>query len=59
MPHYTVNATKLVAAYTTVEADNEAGALEEAKQLSPSYWDTDEGTAEIEFDVSPAVELEA
>ena len=56
MPHYTVNATVTMAGYTTVEADDEDEALELARQVRPSDFDTDPFTAEVDFNVDPAVE---
>ena len=55
---YTVNGTVSMAAWITVTAESEDDALEQADQISPSDWYTDPGTAQIERNVTPMVEVE-
>ena len=50
-----VNATLTVPAWVEVEAENEAEALNEARQQRPQDYNTDMGSAEVEFNVDPAV----
>ena len=59
MTRYTVNATVSMAAWLDVEADTPEEALEEARASSASSFDYDTGTAEVEFNVEPAVEEES
>lgn len=58
MPRYTVNATVSMAAWYTVEADTPEDAVAEAHGASPSAWDYDTSTAEVEFNVTPEVEAD-
>lgn len=58
MSQYLVNATLSVPAWIEVTADNEAEALEAAREQRPQDFDTDMGGAEVEFNVEPcATEL--
>ena len=56
MPRYCVNATIDVAAWVYVEADTPEEALEEARSMSADLFETDTGTALVEFNVEPDVE---
>lgn len=58
MTRYTVNATVSMAAWLTVEADTPEEALQEARSVRAGDFDYDTGTAEVEFNVSPEVELD-
>ena len=57
MTRYTVNATISMAAWIDVEAEDEIEALVAAKMSPASSYDYDTGTAEIELNVEPAVEV--
>ena len=57
MNYYTVNATMTVAAWLDVEATSEEAALEAADATPASQWEYDMTTAEIEFNVTPQVEV--
>lgn len=59
MSYYTVNGTKTVAAWVSVEADSEEEALAAAREIRATDWEHDDGTAEIDMDVTPAVELDS
>lgn len=59
MTRYTVNATISMAAWIAVEADSEEEAMDEARSLSASHFDYDTSTADVEFNVEPAVEVES
>jgi hypothetical protein len=56
MPRYCVNATKTVAAWLYVDADSPDDALEQARGSDARSFETDDGTAEVEFNVTPEVE---
>ena len=53
---YLVNATVSVAAWVEVIADDSDEALEIARGMSSDSFDYDFGTAEVDFNVTPAVE---
>lgn len=59
MPRYCVNATLTMAAWVWVEADSEAEALDEAHSMDADLFAYDHGTAQIDFNVEPAVEGES
>lgn len=57
MSIYTVNATLSVAAWITMEADSEDEAVSLAHDAMVSDFEYDLGSGEIEFNVSPLVEV--
>jgi hypothetical protein len=57
MTHYLVNATKTVCAWVVLEADSPEDALAQAAEIRASDFETDEGTAEVDFNVTPEVEV--
>jgi hypothetical protein len=57
MPLYDVTATISMRAWIRVEADSPEEAIAEAEEHSPSDYDYDRGTAEIDFNITPAAEL--
>jgi hypothetical protein len=57
MPWYSVNATVTFAAWVTVEADTPEDARELAEGYAARDFEFDPGTAEVEFNVTPEVEL--
>lgn len=57
MPWYSVNATVSMAAWYDVEADSEDEALDIARSVAARDFECDPGTAEVELNVTPAVEV--
>jgi len=57
MPRYDVHATVSMIGWVTVMADTPGEALEIARGMSADSFETDSGTAELDFNVEPAVEL--
>ena len=57
MTYYTVNATLSVAAWLEVDADSPGDAQDIAMDTPASHFEYDMGTAEVEFNVEPAVEV--
>jgi hypothetical protein len=57
MTLYTVNATMTVGAWIIIDADSEAEAVAEAHERDARDYEYDVGTAEVEFNVTPEVEV--
>ena len=57
MPRYTVNATMSMAAWIELDADTPEEAFDIAQSFTPGAFDYDTGTAEIEFNIDPSVEV--
>ena len=55
MNSYIVHATLTVPAWIEVTADNEAEAMQEAREQRPQDYETDMTSAEVEFNVTPSV----
>lgn len=57
MTVYHVNATKTVFCWAEVEADTPEQALDAAADLPADAFDSDDSTATVDFNVTPAVEV--
>lgn len=57
MPGYYVNATVSFLGALYVTADSPEEALEEAREARAADWDYDTGSGDVEFNVTPEVEL--
>lgn len=59
MPYYTVNATISFSAWIVLEANSEREAIAEAQDRDASSFDYDASTGEVDFNVTPMVELDS
>ncbi len=59
MTRYSVNATVSYLGWVYVEADSEEDAVDAARELRASEYEYDNMSGEVEFNVTPVVEVES
>ena len=57
MPRYTVNVSLTFIGWVDVEADDKLTALEAANQMSARDFDYDPDTGQVDFNITPQIEV--